>query len=113
MTKKPYSPKNPRRKYALGPDSYRGWLESSPLRNAREKAGLTQQALATIATTSAVTLRALEQGAWKTSDVFPQLERALGMPPGRLAKQYRTWLRRRPGSAQEGKGKGNGSAAEA
>jgi len=61
----------------------------------------------------AVTLRALEQGAWKTSDVFPQLERALGMPPGRLAKQYRTWLRRRPGSAQEGKGKGNGSAAEA
>jgi hypothetical protein len=86
----------PRRRARNGPADYQRWLEENPLLLARLKAGLTQRTLASMARLSDVAVRSLEQGSWRSSDAFGRLEGAVGVPAGRLARQFAAWLKRRP-----------------
>ncbi len=89
-----YDPKAPRNRKPSGPEPMARWLASNPIRQARIAAKLTLAHVAAMARTSERTIRKLEGGACRRSEMLAKVGKILG--DADLPDAWLRWQRRRP-----------------
>lgn len=76
-------------------EKWEAWADRSPIRRAREDAGLTQEQLAAAVDATANTIRALERSYVRHSRHIPMIAEILGDPE--LPAKWARWVKRCPG----------------